>query len=114
MNTECITLSPEHSARLHALHHIAGFLSMDELIHELIFTFSPDNTLDCIKDGLDPGPEQRRIEALLFPVKEDDRINNWDDLIQRASNAPAFDPGDYPDPQPRNVVELAPHLHLVK
>lgn len=105
MNTEPITLSENHSRRLRALHHLASFMSLDELIEEIIFSCSPDNILSCINDSLEAGPERRRIEQLIFGNLEE-CFQGWDDLAERAGDFPAYDPADYPEPvyTPTNIL----------
>jgi hypothetical protein len=90
------------------------FMSMDDLMEELLFNCSPDNILDCCRHSFE-GPERRRIEKLIFPpIGSDPLFESWDNLIERAWDVPAYNPADYPEPIPENVVELPPHLHIVK
>ncbi len=105
MNTEPITLSPAHSARLRALHHLVPFYTMDELIENLIFVCSADNYLENMKDD-HKGPQLRRIESCANWPREE-FFENWDDLVEAVSNIPAYRPEDYPappEPTPQNII----------
>jgi hypothetical protein len=100
MNTEPITLSPEHSSRLRALHHLVPFLSMDELIEELAFACDPRNCLECLTESMESGSELRRVESLIFAENARECLGDWDALVESAKSVPAYNPADYPEPEP--------------
>jgi hypothetical protein len=119
MSTDPITLSPEHSQRLRALAHAVGCLSVEELLIDMVFSQSPKNIIENLFPGQQDvfeftDEENRRIEEAWILAGDYSDVLGWDEFAEVAEKMPAFDPANYPAKAPANVVEIAPHLHLVK
>lgn len=108
-----ITLSLEHSRRLRAFQHLVPWMTIEEIIEELAFAGAPSDYLEGVHEYFE-GEKHRRLTSLIFPDGKYERMNDWEALLERVKTIPPYDPANYPEPKPRNVVELAPHLHLVK
>jgi hypothetical protein len=115
-NPDFVTLNADQSRQLRALAHAIGCLSVEELLHELIFSISPKNHLDNLIPGAleFTAEEERRIaEASRLAGNYPDELG-WHEFAEVAEKMPSFDPVDYPRPAPVNVIEIGPHLYLEK
>jgi hypothetical protein len=111
-----ITLSADQSRQLRALAHAVGSISVEELLHDVVFSISPKNHLDNLIPGSFEftAEEERRIaEASRLAGNYPDELG-WDEFAKVAEKMPAFNPVNYPQPIPANVIEIRPHLPLVK
>jgi hypothetical protein len=117
MNNELVTLSAEQSRHIRALSRAMGCVSIDHILNDLIFSGNPLDRLEYFAQPegpfvFTPG-EYRRIQEALHLAGDYKDPTEWEEFANRAEAMPEYNPTEYPDPSPKNVVELAPHLHLL-